>query len=64
MQSSYGIKYKLWLEQYSSEKLMKIRYDLLNCAAWDDWIIHADRCSFLNIVKVCLLGFDVQYPLK
>eukprot|EP00240_Pyramimonas_obovata_P004015 CAMPEP_0118947022 /NCGR_PEP_ID=MMETSP1169-20130426/45240_1 /TAXON_ID=36882 /ORGANISM="Pyramimonas obovata, Strain CCMP722" /LENGTH=358 /DNA_ID=CAMNT_0006893145 /DNA_START=125 /DNA_END=1198 /DNA_ORIENTATION=- len=39
---SYNITYRLWLDQYSSEKLMKIRYELLNKAAWNDWIIHAD----------------------
>mmetsp|Transcript_26307 Transcript_26307/g.31919 ORF Transcript_26307/g.31919 Transcript_26307/m.31919 type:complete len:385 (-) Transcript_26307:267-1421(-) len=39
---SFGIKYHLWLDQYSSEKLYKIRLQLLNIVPLQDWIVHAD----------------------
>lgn len=41
-----GIKYHLWLDQYSSEKLYKIRLTLLNKADKNDWIVHADSDEF------------------
>lgn len=57
---SHKIKYRLWLDQYSSEKLLKIRYEMLNSAGWDDWIIHADSDEFHDYGTQNLVKFFEQ----
>eukprot|EP00238_Polyblepharides_amylifera_P013458 CAMPEP_0196586580 /NCGR_PEP_ID=MMETSP1081-20130531/54846_1 /TAXON_ID=36882 /ORGANISM="Pyramimonas amylifera, Strain CCMP720" /LENGTH=381 /DNA_ID=CAMNT_0041908509 /DNA_START=88 /DNA_END=1234 /DNA_ORIENTATION=+ len=53
----YGVKYRMWLDQYSSEKLMKIRYEMLNQAGWNDWIIHADSDEFHDYGMPSVVNF-------
>jgi hypothetical protein len=61
---TFHIPYRLWLEQYSSEKLMKIRYEMLNTAAWGDWIIHADSDELHEYGVKSVVKFLAQADLE